>query len=243
MLEPASRGIDPEGMGFRPLKPGEQTEVPFDLTQPERYPAGQRLEAVEESLARGITQILLTDPPGAGKSHWAANLGPDALKRLGVDRVIVASARHFEQGEEFNLPALRGRGAGLKRTAEGVLRAMGHREKLGPGETQVARFNCALLDQLNRYQERNLNGPLGSLCSTCTHRTACETTSGGFRYERDAALRAPVCVAHPASLQGNLLSREAESEEGPLLPRTSLVMDDLGPASLIRTVCVSLASI
>jgi len=238
----ASRGIDLGEMGFHPPEPGEKVELPFDLSEVRRYPAGQRLEAVEQALAEGFTQVVLTDPPGSGKSHWSAHLGPEDLERLGVKRVIVASNRHFEQGEEFDLPTLRGRGSGLKRTSEGVLRAMKFGERLGPGEQQVAGPNCKYLEQLDRYQARNLE-LVSSLCSECSWRSTCESVPGGFRHDRGVALQHPVCVAHPKSLQGNLLLTAAEEDDGPQLPVTGLIFDDVGPAAFIESLSVGLASI
>ena len=243
-LNQAIRSLEGTPLGFHRPEPGELTELPFDLAEPTRYPAGQRLEAVERALAQGIRHILLRDPPGAGKSHWAANLSPDDLRRLGVEKVIIASARHLEQGEEFGLPVLRGRGAGLKRTTDGVPRAMRDRNDLAEGEKQTAEPNCIRLGDLQRYQDRAMGPLLSSLCSTCSAAEACGTIQGGFRYERGLALAAPICVTHPQSLQSNLLSSTAsEYEDGPALPATGLVMDDLGPASTIESRVVSLASV
>lgn len=229
--------------GFRPMKPCDQLEPQLNTETPVLYKKGQRTQALANLLAQGHRLALDASATGAGKSHWWAHLDAKDLEALNVDQVAVLSERYLEQADEFDVGMVRGRqGQGVKRTDQGRLFTVQYGEELAPDEFLEHGSNCNQGAALAKFQSRNMAISLGSLCTCCEYRDACETMTGAYRYERANALLEPVVVMHPKSMQEQFVLQQKE-EDGPALSRTGVVLDDVALEQLLETVTVNPNSI
>ena len=233
--------------GFRTLQETDELELPFCHTDPVLYKAGERTKTLVDILARGQRLIVDRSGTGAGKSYWWASLGRPELEALGVDQVLVLSPRNMEQGEEFGAPYLRGRQPnGAKMTADGrILTVQGkHGINKEKGEKIFRNGNCTQGKALQKFQQRNMGASLASLCTNCGDREMCEMANGGYRHDREEVLANPVVVMHPAAMQEQFLIHSKDGEGGAArMPRTGVVLDDVGLALLTETVVIDADSV
>jgi hypothetical protein len=223
----ASIGAPP---GFRPKKPNDVVETPFEASTPEIYAEGDFDHVFKQKLAQGFRVIVNRSFTGAGKSALTARMKPE---RYGVTYIRWLTNRHLPQAEEFGVPALRGKNYGIKRKANGELAVLPYKAEVDPhaGEKLVKATNCHRLGELEAFTAARMDLATASICTDCSYRQACEATKGGYRFERYEALKAPVVAVHPSAFMEMFVTKS--SRDGVRAGETGVVVDEFNVGNFV----------
>lgn len=229
--EMANRSARRQGaLGFRPKKPNDVIETPFETVKPEVYQEGDFDHVFRAKLEEGYRIVINRSFTGAGKSALTARMKP---ARYGVRYIRWLTNRHMPQADEFGVPFLSGKSYGLKRKANGELGVLAYGQEIQPGEKQLRGPNCHRVADLAEYTEKRMDLSVSSICGTCSYKPLCEASRNGYRFERIEALKAPVVAVHPSSFMSMFVTRE--DRDGVKVADTGVVIDEFNVGNFVDT--------
>lgn len=225
----ATRSASQSGMlGFRPKKPNDVLETPFEVAEPEIYQEGDFEHVFKKKLEQGFRIVVNRAFTGAGKSARTSRMVPASY---GVRYIRWLTSRHMPQADEFSVPFLSGKNHGLKRRANGELGVMRYKDDVQEGEKAVRGPNCHRIEELTEYNAKRMDLMVSSVCGACAYKPMCEAVSGGYRYERAEALKAPVVAVHPSSFMSMFVSMS--EEQGIKASDTGAVIDEFNVGAFL----------
>ena len=225
----ATRSAAQQGLlGFRPKKPNDVIETPFEAVEPEVYQEGDFDFVFRQKLDEGHRIVINRSFTGAGKSAMTSKMSP---ARFGVRYIRWLTNRHMPQATEFGVKFLSGKSYGLKTKRNGELGVVGFEEELEEGETPVRGPNCHRIQELSAYTSKKMDLSVSSICRTCSYKPMCEASKGGYRMERAEALKAPVVAVHPSSFMSMFVT--STEQDGVRASDTGVVIDEFNVANFL----------
>lgn len=154
---------------------------------------GGREAALLELMARGVSNILLSDPPGEGKTYWSGHLQPETL---GARRLLRAGPNPMGFAEEFGWGYVLGKDQGRVLAPDGrIIRA-------ARGETKFYREpNCIKGFEIETLRAANAVAGAVSACKQCEHRGFCSAKAGMYLADRIRSETEERLACDPSSIQ------------------------------------------
>lgn len=169
-----------------------RTEEPEEIVEYEPGPGG-REAALLEMMRRGISNVLLSDPPGEGKTYWSGHLQPEIL---GGRRLLRAGPNPMGFAEEFGWGYVLGKDQGR------VLAPDGRIVRATRGETDFYREpNCIKGFEIESLRSANAGAGAVSACKNCEYRGPCSVKPGMYLADRIASESEERLACDPSSLQ------------------------------------------
>ncbi|MDA9868107.1 hypothetical protein N9C85_01595 [Synechococcus sp. AH-224-I15] len=227
----ATRSAAQQGMlGFRPKKPNDVIETPFEVVEPEVYQEGDFDHVFQKKLEAGFRIVVNRAFTGAGKSAMTSKMKP---ARYGVRYIRWLTNRHMPQAQEFGVKFLSGKNYGLKTKANGELAVLQYGDEPGEGEKIVRGPNCHRIQDLVDFTDKKMDLSVSSICGTCSYKAMCEASKGGYRFERAESLKAGVVAVHPSSFMSMFVT--AKEQDGVKSADTGVVIDEFNVGNFLDT--------
>lgn len=222
----------------------KSTELPtLEITPPPReayqFPKGKRIEVLS-SLQERARFVLDRSKPGSGKSYDITHADP---RDFGGAQIVMVARRAMDVGNEFGVPALRGKDAGRMVNETGRM----VRAPIGADPEDLAMGpNCALAETVEAFIKRGMQLHSANICTACKHRHACGTNGGMFKFDKKETLKASTYVCEPEALDfKSFCASDGSPWTDPLTqePGTILMIDESASMPWVDTTEIDVSDI